>query len=198
MTSFKITRKADTPKVEAPVDFFKPIPAGVYDAHIYNVELKEYGPQSNNAGRDYYNITYKIAPDQEYAGRRLFSMLLLGERWAPTQKNPDGYPNENLWYFLSAVDEDGRTPKEFVDIFNETGEIDVPGPNDLVSALVRIRVNVENDKYAWEKAGSPAGQQDKFQRNNVQQVMPPAPEQAGENVISVTPLDNSTKRKLSL
>lgn len=196
--AFKITRKADAPKVEAPVDFFKPIPAGTYDAHIYNVELKEYGPQSNNAGRDYYNITYKIAPDQDHAGRRLFAMLLLGERWAPTKKNPDGYPNDGLWYFLSAVDEDGRTPKEFVDLFNETGEINVPSPTDLVAARVRIRVGVENDDYAWRKAGSPEGKQDEFQRNNVQRVLPPLPEDADENVISATPLDKTTKRKLTL
>lgn len=197
--AFVIERKDGAPKAEMPDNVFAPLDAGYYDAYIYDVKFKEFGGSGPNAGRPAYNISFKIAPEQKFAGRVLFlsPMLLLADRWAPNDKNPDGYPNGTLWEFLAAVDEDGRPPKAFVDEFNENGTLEIPEPRDLVGTLVNIRVGVELDPWAWEKDGSPEGKKDEYKRNTIRTIRP-AQDSEEENVVSAKTDSATGKQRISL
>lgn len=194
---FVIERKEGAPKAALP-DNFTPIKPGKYEAYLYNVEFKEFGGKGKNAGRPAYNISFKIAPGQDFANRVLFlsPMLLLAERWAPSPKHPEGYPNGTLWEFLSAVNKDGKTPKELVDEFNETGDITVPDPRDLVGELVEIMVGIENDSYAWAQAGSPEGKEKEFQRNTIRKISPAS--EGTEEEVETVKVDETKKRVLTL
>ena len=200
MSGFVLKRKEGAPKAEMAANVFDPIKPGRYDAHIYNAEFKEFGGTGANAGRPAYNLSFKVAPGQDHAGRVLFlsPMLLLDERWAPTPKNPQGYPNNTLWEFLAAIDDDGHTAKEILDEYNTSGELTIPSPEDFVGKLVNINVGLENDNYAWAKDGSPEGKQDEYKRNTIRRISRAEDADEENAVVAAAPVDKGGKRKLTL
>jgi len=139
---------------------FKPIDAGEYEATIYAVEEIEHfskKPESPYYNTPAYNIQWKIV-GPKFANRRLFTRLALRPTWEK------GTSNFLFFHLANAVG---------VDIPKDGGDIDYPEADDLLGQPVNIVVKVKQDKYAWEKAGSPAGKEGDFLTNEVSAIKPP-------------------------
>lgn len=118
---------------------FDPLPAGKYLAYVFEVDVREYGPQSKNAGRENYNIQYKIAEDQPYANRRVFDTVGLFTKWS------SGSDNFRFFQFFAAVE--GISSVELRKKYNADGGIDIPEPQDLEGKLVTIDLGVRENTY---------------------------------------------------
>lgn len=182
--AFVIKRKKGAPEASLGGNL---VDAGTYQAYIYNAKFEDFGGQGKNADTPSLNLSFKIAPEQgPMSGRVVFMSpkLLLADRWAPTEKNPDGAPNFMLWQFLSSVDEEGRTPKEILDAYNKGGDIEIP--DGLEGTLVTITVQVR--KNTWNGVTE--------DRNSISKI---APAVEGGESNSVTPtVAPGGKKKLTL
>lgn len=96
-------------------------PSGEYLCFVDNIELKEVNPQSDNAGKPYWNIMFKIA-DGTYANSRLFSNVMLFEGKSGTLSA--------LAQFLKAVG---------FQLPMGGGEFVLPDAEDLIGKQVLVR-----------------------------------------------------------
>lgn len=55
---------------------FEPIPSGQYYCRLTDLELKECGPESKNAGKNYWAAEFTVQ-DGEYEGRKLWTNVML-------------------------------------------------------------------------------------------------------------------------
>lgn len=104
------------------------VPVGTYNVTIYTAKYGEYGESGANAGRPMLKLQYRIS-DGPQKGRAVFENLGLFPTWAPTQKNPDGYPNRNYVTFAKALE---------IDLTQE--EVDFPSEQALGGHPLKIRV----------------------------------------------------------
>lgn len=129
-------------------DAFAPIPAGKYNVYIFEVTQREFSETSNNAGSSYYNIQLKVADGQPHANRRIFQMVGLVPKWAPTAKNPNG--SNNWLYFQLYAAAKGISEVEARKLNNEQGGLDYPDPEDLEGLLIEATIGIENNTYKGE------------------------------------------------
>lgn len=108
------------------------IPGGTYPVTIKKVKLGEY-KSGNNQGKPFYNVQFRIS-DGEYAGRVLFTMVGLFDKWAPTTKNPQGAANFTMTNFFKALGYDVKS-----------GEFVVPSIDELAGQALSIRVIKKKD-----------------------------------------------------
>lgn len=100
---------AESAKAAAPPRF-KPIAKGRYNFTIFDVQIKEYGPNSKNAGKPYMAIDL-VGQSGEAKNRHVFPMVPLFTNWAvnpdpeKAKKWPNGFPTD-LVPFLTALGED--------------------------------------------------------------------------------------------
>ena len=171
--------------VSEPSNNFDPLPAGKYGVSVFNVEAKEFGPNSNNAGRDAWNIQFRISDGQTGANRRVFQMIGLFPSWAPTDKNPGGSDNFLFYQFFSAVQ--GKTEKEFRAEVKEVKEgkgkktLTLPDAVQALGTEVILSLGIENDTYRfdkdhaeWESSGEIGDEPvlEDYKRNNIKGILP--------------------------
>lgn len=173
--------------VSEPSNNFDPLPAGKYGTTVFNVEAKEYGPNTNNAGREAWNIQFRISEGQTGTNRRVFQMIGLFPSWAATDKNPDGSDNFLFYQFFSAIQ--GKTEKEFRAEVKEVKEgkgkktLSLPDAVQALGSEVILDLGIEDDTYQYNKAvkewkaGGEQGEepvQDDFKRNNIKRILAPS------------------------
>lgn len=109
---------------------FEPIRTGTYSARITDIDLRECGPTSKNAGKPYWAVEFTIQ-EGEYEGRKVWTnaMLFDGALYTVAQ-------------LLKATG--------FEDAL-QTGEL--PEADDLISAEVNIVVKKQRDTYAEGRDG---------------------------------------------
>lgn len=109
---------------------FEPIPSSTYPARITDIDLRECGPASKNAGKPYWAVEFTIQ-EGEYEGRKVWTnaMLFDGALYTVAQ-------------ILKATG--------FEDAL-QTGEL--PEADDLISAEVNVVVKKQRDTYAEERDG---------------------------------------------
>lgn len=109
---------------------FDPIPSGTYHACITNIELRECGPESKNAGKNYWNVEFTVQ-DGEFEDRKLWTnaMLFEGALYTVVQ-------------MMKACGFAGLIDK---------GEI--PDADDFISKHVYINVKKLRDTYHEERDG---------------------------------------------
>ena len=109
---------------------FDPIPTGKYYARITNIETKECGPTSKNAGKPYWAVEFTIQ-DGDFENRKVWTnaMLFEGALYTVAQILKATGHNDAL----------------------QTGVI--PDPDDLISKEVTVNVRKQRDSYAEERDG---------------------------------------------
>lgn len=169
--------------ISEPSNNFDPLPAGKYAATVFNVEDREYGPRSNNAGRAAWNIQFRISDGQTGANRRVFQMIGLFPSWAPTDKNPEGSDNFLFYQFFSAIQ--GKTEKEFRAEVREVSEgkgkktLTLPDAVQALGTEVILDLGIEHDSWQFDKAKAEyengeraeAPDEEDFKRNNIKRIM---------------------------
>ena len=115
------------------------VPVGTYNVTIYTAKYGEYGENSANGGRPMLKLQYRIS-DGPQKGRAVFENLGLFPTWAPTQKNPDGYPNRNYVTFAKAME---------IDLTQ--AEVDFPSEQALGGQPLKIRVTQSDNTLTGEK-----------------------------------------------
>ena len=124
---------------------YKPLPAGTYQATIFDVKLDKFKPNTKNPGRPYYNVQFRISDGQTGANRRLFQMIGLFPKWS------SGSDNFTLFRFLSAVT--GKSEKTVrAEANKDRADFEIPDPKDLLGVTLTLVVGVENDEYAYNRA----------------------------------------------
>lgn len=111
---------------------FAPIPAGKYNATIFGVSREVYGPNSNNAGREYLKVQYRLS-DGVFENRRLFENVPLFSEWV------GGKTAFAFFSFFTALGYD-----------LETEEFDVPSNAELSGQPINLSVKVKFDDYSQE------------------------------------------------
>lgn len=133
---------------------FKALEAGEYTVSLYDVKEEKYGPNSNNAGRPYYNVQLRIEDGQPGANRRLFEKIPLFLEWNPTPKNPEGSDAFTFYDFFAAVE--GIKSSEFrarmKKLVEAEKDLEVPDPTPLMGKKVNVVLDIVNDSFAYEKA----------------------------------------------
>ena len=158
---------------------YKPLPKGDYDATIVAVDEVDFVRQGANdydlykGMNDGWAIQFRISDGQEGANRRFFERVWVhpegadGEGNFPKgsnrnngkQKRTDNWP---FFRFANAVTDNKFTPmwnaKEPVDISRE----------DLMGYPVKISLSSPVfDRYAFQRAGSPEGEEESYKTNNI-------------------------------
>lgn len=133
---------------------FDPLAAGPLGLAVFDAEVKEYGPNTNNAGRDFLKIQFKVLDGQTGANRRLFENVGLFPEWAPTDKNPDGSDNFTFFAFFAAVL--GKKEKDFRAEFKkaieeEDEKFEIPSARELLGKKVTAIIKIVPDDYAYKK-----------------------------------------------
>ena len=160
---------------------FAPLAAQEYAVSIYDVEEKEYGPNTANKGRDGYRLQLRVADGQVGANRRLFQTIGIFLNWAPTQKSPDGADNFTFYDFFSAIKgvkskdyrnyvkavtatdpdvakaaveaiKDEAYRKEVAAAVKAGNGLEIPDPTELLGKKVNVVLKIVPDKYAFDKA----------------------------------------------
>lgn len=152
---------------------FAPLEAGTYNVTIYEAEIGAYGDKSNNAGRPFLKVQFRIADGEAGANRRLFENIPLFTQWAPTAKNPDGSDAFAFFGFFSALL--GKSEKAYRDEVREAiaaGGFEFPFdlPNGVLGKPLALVLGIENDDYAFNKAvagGDTDAKAEDFKRNVV-------------------------------
>jgi len=80
----------------------EPVPAGTYDFTVFEYELGDYASDSTSryAGEKALKMQLRISDGQPQANRRLFPKIGLFPRYLPSDKNPQGAVNEDLFTFF--------------------------------------------------------------------------------------------------
>lgn len=76
MTNLQVNFSAEEASSEA--KSFDPLPSGSYHVRLTEILLKECGPASKNAGKNYWNVEFTVQ-DGEYADRKLWTNAMLFE-----------------------------------------------------------------------------------------------------------------------
>ena len=102
---------------------YDPVPAGSYNATIYNIELEKVrsGP---NEGKPRFNIQFRLS-DGQYENRRVFSYVPL-------------YIANDFWKAQAFFKSLGYDMK--------AGDFTVPEGNDLLGKAIGVRVKVGTDQ----------------------------------------------------
>ena len=102
---------------------YEPVPAGSYNASIYNIELEKVrsGP---NEGKPRFNIQFRISEGQ-YENRRVFSYVPL-------------YVANDFWKAQAFFKSLGFDMK--------AGDFTVPEANDLLGKAIGVRVKIGSDQ----------------------------------------------------
>lgn len=149
---------------------FDPLPAGVYEATIYDAKVGEYNSVKNK-GRPKMDIQYRIADGQKGANRRIFESVPLFTNWNNEGKT-DAFP---FFRFFAAVQ--GMTNKDFRTKATEDAEskkgLSVPAIEEILGKKVLLKLAVEKDDYAFNKSEDPDAVKEDFTRNNVADVTAP-------------------------
>lgn len=167
----------------------EPLPAGTYNATIYDVKFKPFGPNSNNPGRPAYNVQFRIADGQKGANRRLFQLIGLFPTWST------GSDNFMVFRFLSAVT--GKSEKAIrAAVKKDRSDFEVPDPKDLLGKPLTLVVGVEPDDYAYKQAVAQEAEdadlegrapepldREKYKRNTIKSFKPAA--DGAENEVAV-------------
>lgn len=168
---------------------YDPLAAGSYRASIFDISVEEYGPKTNNAGKSYAKVQFRIADGQEGANRRLFENIPLFTQWGPTAKNPDGSDAFTFFGFFSAVlgvkekdfrktvtealekaqvaaEKSGKDDTEF--------ELPIPDPDTLLGKELTLVVKIVDDDYKFkqELLTDPEAKQADFKKNTVSAFKP--------------------------
>jgi hypothetical protein len=79
-----------------------PIPAGTYDFEVHEYEIVDFAndPNSPYHGEKALKLQLLIADGQAQANRRVFPRIGLFPRYRPSEKNPTGLVNEDLFSIL--------------------------------------------------------------------------------------------------
>ena len=138
------------------------IPAGTYNATIFDAELGEFatGPDKPNGGRPSLKLQL-VDADGGLGKSRMFVNLGLFSQWAPSAKNPKGSDNFGLFNFLAALlIKDGenmaqanrRVRKEFA----EDPNFELPDIEDLLGTPIGVKVTIKggNNNYSFLPAGT--------------------------------------------
>lgn len=148
-------------KVGAGNASFTPIAAGTYPVSVFDASVEEYGPKSNNAGRPFLKVQYRIDDGAPGANRRLFDSIPLFTEWAPTAKNPEGSDAFSFFGFFAAVT--GVKEKDFRKTVTEALEsakdkskvsLPIPDPDTILGKKLALVVKIADDDYAFKKAVS--------------------------------------------
>lgn len=171
-------------KISEPSSGFDPLPPGKYAATVFQVDDKEFGPKSNNAGRPAWNIQFRISDGQTGANRRVFQLVGLFPSWAPTDKNPDGSDNFLFYQFFAALL--GKSEKEFRAEVKEVAEgkgkktLSLPDAVQALGTEVVLDLGIETDTWnydkaraEWENSGQVGDEPDPedFKRNNIKRII---------------------------
>lgn len=136
-----MARKITGPKVELETSGgkgFDPVPPGEYDAFVYEIGVREFGPNSKNPGLEYYNVQFSI-DGPTHNNRRVFSRIALTPTWS------SGADNFLFFQFFAALR--GMTQLELRKEFNENGGIEIPEPNEIEGRLVGLKIVVKPNTY---------------------------------------------------
>lgn len=171
-------------KISEPSSGFDPLAPGKYAATVFQVDDKEFGPKSNNAGRPAWNIQFRISDGQTGANRRVFQLVGLFPSWAATDKNPDGSDNFLFYQFFAAVQ--GKSEKEFRAEVKEVAEgkgkktLTLPDAVQALGTEVVLDLGIETDTWNYDKAhaewenGGEIGEEpdpEDFKRNNIKRII---------------------------
>lgn len=175
MANFKVALSAEaieeSVKANKP-QRFQPVPAGKQNFTIFDVEQKEFGPNSKNPGDPYYSVDLRI-DGGPHNGRKITRVMVpFRTNWAVSpdpekaKKNPNGYPT-NFVPFFQALGYDVKG-KSF----------DVPEIEDILGKPISARVTLEKDDYGYQRAVEdgtiePEETPEDFKRNGVQNFAPP-------------------------
>lgn len=136
-----MARKIQGAPVEMESNTFEPVPQGTYLCDIYNVDVREFGPNTANRGRENYNIQLRIA-DGPFTNRRVFTTVGLFPTWA------SGSDNFQFFGLFAAIE--GISANELRKRFNAEGGIEIPDPEDIMGYQVTARVGIEENTYQGE------------------------------------------------
>lgn len=114
------------------------VPDGNYDVTIFSAKYSEYGANGANAGRPMIQLQYRIS-DGPQKNRRIFENVGLFGKWAPTAKNPDGFPNRSYATLAKAIGVDISTP-----------EVNWPSEAELGGLPLKIRVGHQYSDFRGE------------------------------------------------
>lgn len=171
--SLTINLSGQTVQEESQGTPFEALPAGTYNATLYDVEKSEYGKNSANAGRPNYQLEIRIK-DGEFADRRLWTHIPLFLEWAPKAGQEKGADAFAFYAFFGPLA--GKTPKEFRAevkeiVENGDGNLKLPTPEQLLGKEVVITVNNKADAWAYNRAKeeNPEAELDpeKYRRNDI-------------------------------
>lgn len=167
---------------------FAPLAAGNYLVSVFDAEVGEYSPKSNNPGRPNLKVQLRIADGQKGANRRQFETIPLFTRFNRSDKSPDGADAFTFFGFFAAIL--GIPEKEFRKQVTEAianadddgnVELPIPDPQEILGKELVLNLKVENDAYAYNKyvKGVENGEvddegltKDDFKRNAVQGFRP--------------------------
>jgi hypothetical protein len=126
MTAIKITGITNEDLVGK--SDYQPIPAGSYNASVFDVKLEQVksGP---NEGKPRFNVQFSVQ-DEPYANRRVFS-------YVPLYKANDFWKAQS---FFKALGYDLKA-----------GEFTVPEPTELAGKLIGVRVKIGADQEGRPK-----------------------------------------------
>lgn len=171
-------------KISEPSSGFDPLAPGKYAATVFQVDDKEFGPKSNNAGRPAWNIQFRISDGQTGANRRVFQLVGLFPSWAATDKNPEGSDNFLFYQFFAAIQ--GKSEKEFRAEVKEVAEgkgkktLSLPDAVQALGTEVVLDLGIETDSWnydkahaEWENSGQAGDEPDPedFKRNNIKRII---------------------------
>lgn len=139
---------------------FEPLPSGKYGVRITDVELRECGPNSKNAGKPYWNIEFTVQ-EGNHENRRLWSNCMLFEGALYT-----------LAQLLKATGNEQAL---------ESGE--VPEPDVFIGSPVTVNVRKERDNYREERDGS----DEPLWKNEVKGIKAPAGDGASKEGSTLLP-----------
>lgn len=119
---------------------FKPLPAGIYNATIFEHSAAEI-KNGDNKGVQGLNIQFRISDGQKGANRRIFTHVWETEKWAK------GSVNFLYFQFYKALgvefkDADG----------NDLEEVELPDLDELNGSPLALKLKVVVDSYQYDKA----------------------------------------------
>jgi len=146
---------------------FAPLPAGKYEATVFDVKDGTYGEKSANSGRPNLKVQFRISDGQKGANRRVFETVPLFSEWA------SGSDAFGFFRFFAAVQ--GKSESEFrKEVAANPKKVSLPDNKQLLGKAVTLDITVDNDDYAYNKyvADNPDGDldEDDFQRNNIRSI----------------------------
>lgn len=106
-----------------PQSDYAPVPAGTYNATVFNAELTEV-KNGENAGKPQYKLQFRIS-DGQYENRRLFTYVPL-------------YTGKAFWKTQAFFTALGYDMKD--------GEFKVPTPNELGGKAIAVKATVVPDQ----------------------------------------------------